>query len=67
MLCELQTLQDTLGKPDTLLAGNGNFSKDIVQACVNQKITPLIALAREAHHLQLEQRPMHRNLKALTR
>jgi transposase len=56
MLSELQALPDTLGKPDTLLADNGYFSKDNVQACVKQKITPLIALGREAHHLPLKQR-----------
>jgi hypothetical protein len=56
MLSELQALQDTLGKPDILLADNGYFSKDNVQACVKQKIIPLIALGREAHHLPLEQR-----------
>lgn len=56
MLSELQALQDTLGKPETLLADNGYFSKDNVQACVKQNITPLIALGREAHHLPLEQR-----------
>jgi len=56
MLGELKALQDKLGKPDTLLADNGYFSKDNIQACVKQKITPLIALGREAHHLPLEQR-----------
>ncbi len=56
MLSELKALQDNLGKPGTLLAGNGYFSKDNIQACVNQKIAPLIALGREAHHLPLEQR-----------
>lgn len=56
MLSELQALQNTLGKPDTLLADNGYFSKDNVQACVKQNISPLIALGREAHHLPLEQR-----------
>jgi hypothetical protein len=56
MLSELQTLQDTLRKPDTLLADNGYFSKDNVHACVKQNSTPLIALGREAHHLPLEQR-----------
>lgn len=56
MLSELQALQDTLGKPETLLADNGYLSKDNVQACVKQNITPLIALGRETHHLPLEQR-----------
>ena len=56
MLGELKALQDKLGKPDTLLADKGYFGKDNIQACVKQKITPLIALGREAHHLPLEQR-----------
>ncbi|HEY8096679.1 MAG TPA: IS1182 family transposase [Methylobacter sp.] len=56
MLSELKALQDNLGKPDTLLADNGYFSNNNIQACVKQKITPLIALGREAHHLSLEQR-----------
>lgn len=56
MLSELKTLQDNFGKPETLLADNGYFSNNNIQACVKQKITPLIALGREAHHLPLEQR-----------
>ena len=58
MLGELKALQDTLGKPETLLADNGYFSKNNIQACVDQNIAPLIALGREAHHLPLEQRLM---------
>jgi hypothetical protein len=58
MLNELKALQDNFGKPETLLADNGYFSNNNIQACVNQKITPLIALGREAHHLPLEQRLM---------
>lgn len=56
MLSELKGLQDNLGKPETLLADNGYFSNHNIQACVKQKIAPLIALGREAHHLPLEQR-----------
>ena len=56
MLGELKALQDNFGKPETLLADNGYFSNNNIQACVKQKITPLIALGREAHHLPLEQR-----------
>lgn len=56
MLSELKALQDSLGKPETLLADNGYFSNNNIQACVDQKIVPLIALGREAHHLPLEQR-----------
>jgi len=56
MLSELKAVQDKLGKPETLLADNGYFSKDNIQACVDHKITPLIALGRQIHHLPLEQR-----------
>ena len=56
MLNEMIALQNTLGKPDTLLADTGYFSKNNIQACVKQKIVPLIALGRDAHHLPLEQR-----------
>lgn len=56
MLAKLDALPDTLGKPETLLADNGYFSKANIQACVDQTIEPLIALGREAHHLPLEQR-----------
>ncbi|MGZ4995975.1 MAG: IS1182 family transposase [Methylobacter sp.] len=56
MLSELKAVQDKLGKPETLLADNGYFSKDNIQACVDHKITPLIVLGRQIHHLPLEQR-----------
>lgn len=56
MLKALNALPDSLGKPEMLLADNGYFSKDNIQACVEQKITPLIALGREAHHLPLAER-----------
>jgi transposase len=56
ILSELKELPAHLGQPNTLLADNGYFSKDNIQACVKQKIEPLIALGREAHHLPLEQR-----------
>ena len=56
ILSELEELPAHLGQPNTLLADNGYFSNDNIQACVKQKIEPLIALGREAHHLPLEQR-----------
>jgi len=56
MLNALNALQDPLGKPETLLADNGYFSKDNSQAWVDQKIAPLIALGKEAHHLPLAER-----------
>lgn len=56
MLGELAKLKDAFGQADTLLADNGYFSQNNVQACVDHQLTPLIALGREAHHLPLEQR-----------
>lgn len=56
MLEALDKLEDQLGKVDTLLADNGYFSQDNVQACAKCGITPLIALGREAHHLPITQR-----------
>jgi transposase len=56
ILSELKELPAHLGQPSTLLADNGYFSNDNIQACVKQNIEPLIALGREAHHLPLEQR-----------
>lgn len=56
MLEALDKLEDQLGKADTLLADNGYFSQDNVQACAEHGITPLIALGREAHHLPIAQR-----------
>jgi len=56
MLEALGKLEDQFGKPDTLLADNGYFSQDNVNACAEHGIAPLIALGREAHHLPIAQR-----------
>lgn len=56
MLNTLAVLQESLGKPEQLLADNGYFSKDNVQACVIQGIEPLIAMGRESHHMPLAER-----------
>ena len=56
LLNTLVGLPDSLGKPDQLLADNGYFSKDNVQACVDQNIEPLIAMGRDSHHIPLAQR-----------
>jgi Transposase DDE domain len=56
MLGELAGLPAELGKAQTLLADNGYFSEANVQACVAGAIEPLIALGREAHHPNLDQR-----------
>ncbi|CAA9892008.1 transposase (fragment) [Candidatus Methylobacter favarea] len=55
MLSQLKALQDNFGKPETLLADYDYFSNNNIQACMKQKITPLILCGREAHHLPLEQ------------
>ena len=56
MLNEMAKLASDLGKPDTLLADNGYFSRSNVNACDDHRITPLIALGRDAHHLPLAER-----------
>ena len=54
----LEQLAQPLGKAEALLADNGYFSDDNVNACQGEtlKITPFIAAGRERHHLPLEQR-----------
>src|SRR5258705_461361 len=50
MLEQLQALPEDLGRVKRLLADTGYASEDNVNACAKAKITPLIALGREAHH-----------------
>ena len=54
----LRQLAQPLGKAEALLADNGYYSEDNVNACQGDKlkITPFIAAGRERHHLPLEQR-----------
>jgi len=52
----LQARPQTLGQAEALLADNGYLSEANVKACVEQKIEPLIALGRDAHHLPLDAR-----------
>jgi len=54
----LGQLAQPLGKAEALLADNGYYSEDNVNACQGDKIkiTPFIAAGREPHHLPLEQR-----------
>jgi len=56
MLDEMAQRESELGKPDTLLADNGYFSRSHVKICEDRGITPLIALGRDLHHLPLEER-----------
>jgi transposase len=56
MLERLGQLPQELGRVETLLADAGYCSQANVQACVQHKVEPLIAVRREEHHLPLEQR-----------
>ena len=56
MLEQLATLPEQLGTPTTLVADTGYYSEANVKTCVKHTITPLIAVKREAHHLD----PMER-------
>ena len=55
-LAALARLPEALGTPDTLLAGSGHFSQANVEVCGQAKIDPLIAPARERHHLSWQDR-----------
>jgi len=50
MLAQLQALPEELGRVKTLIADSGYASEDNVNACVEAKVCPLIALGRESHH-----------------
>ena len=50
ILEQLDALPVELGKPEYLVADTGYFSEANVKACVEQNITPLIAVQREKHH-----------------
>jgi transposase len=56
MLDELAALPDHLGAMDTLVADHGYFSRRNVEACAEHQVTPLMAMAREVHHLPLAER-----------
>jgi transposase len=56
MLDKVAELPGELGKVDELLADNGYFSEDNVNACAAQGIEPVIAMGREAHHPSLAER-----------
>ena len=50
ILERLHALPAELGELSTLVADTGYFSAANVNTCVEQKITPLIAVSREEHH-----------------
>jgi transposase len=56
MLEKIAELPDALGKVGELLADNGYFSADNVNACAAAGIDPVIAMGREAHHPSLDER-----------
>jgi transposase len=56
MLDKIADLPEALGKVSELLADNGYFSEDNVNACAAAGIDPVIAMGREAHHPSLDQR-----------
>lgn len=47
---QLKALPIELGQPGNLVADTGYFSEANVKLCVEQKVTPLIAVSREEHH-----------------
>jgi transposase/IS5 family transposase len=50
MVAKVQANPAGLNQPDILLADTGYFSQNNVEACIEAKITPLIAVKRDAHH-----------------
>ena len=56
MLEQLHALPEALGRVKRLLADNGYASEANVNACVQVKVQPLMALGREAHHRALFER-----------
>ncbi len=55
-LAALARLPEALGTPESLLADSGYFSQANVEACADTDIAPLIAQAREHHHLSWRDR-----------
>ena len=56
MLGKLAELPGELGKVGELLADNGYYSENNVNACAAAGIEPMIAIGREAHHPSLAER-----------
>jgi len=56
MVAKTQANPVGLNQPDTLLADTGYFSQKNVTACNAAKITPLIAVKRDAHHQAWQER-----------
>jgi transposase len=56
MLGQLEEHAEKLGKAQALIADNGYFSQDNVNACDKAKIEPLISMGRERHHVPWRER-----------
>jgi transposase/IS5 family transposase len=50
MVERMQANPEGLNQPETFLADTGYFSQKNVTACIDAKITPLIAVKRDEHH-----------------
>lgn len=48
MLNKINDLPESMGRPEALLADNGYYSKNNVEACDAVEIKPMIATGREA-------------------
>ena len=55
-LKQLNEVEDSLGKPEGLLADTGYFSEGNVKRCEANEITPYISDCRERHHLPWDER-----------
>jgi len=55
-LKHLHAAEDSLGKPDGLLADTGYFSEGNVKCCEANEITPYISDSRERHNLPWDER-----------
>jgi transposase len=55
-LRQLSAVQDSLGKPDGLLADTGYFSESNVKRCEANEITPYISDSRERHNIPWDER-----------
>jgi transposase len=52
----LEKVPEELGKPETLIADAGYFSKENVENCISKGIEPYISFGREQHNFPLEER-----------
>lgn len=55
-LDKIAALPEGLNTPETLLADTGYFSEQNVLACLDAEVEPLIAVSRDAHHPDWQER-----------